>query len=83
MELTAASALTGFTADGAALGAVILGAVVGGAYPDVPTTCARMVRHGEVTEPSVENHAAYAKYVEQYRSLYPLLAPQFDALVQI
>ncbi len=68
---------------GAALGAAILGAVAGGAYPDVPVACAHMVRNGEVTVPSVENHTAHAQYVAAYRALYRSLSSDFAALANL
>ncbi len=61
-------------------GAAILGAVAGGAYPDVPTACAHMVSHGALTASCAENHAAYTAFVERYRSLYRALAADFAAL---
>lgn len=65
---------------GASLGAAILGGVAGGAYRDVPSACAAVIKGGAVSTPDASHHFAYAAYLTQYRSLYSTLAPQFKTL---
>ncbi len=64
---------------GAAYGAGLLAAVGAGIFPDVPTA-ARVVREVEVTTPSTETAPAYRAAYGEYRALYPLLKPRFEAL---
>ncbi|MBE6558729.1 MAG: xylulokinase [Ruminococcaceae bacterium] len=65
---------------GASLGAAILGGVAGGAYPDVPSACARVIKGGSVTTPDKDRHEAYAKFFSLYRDLYASLADDYKKL---
>ena len=65
---------------GASLGAAILGGVAGGAYPDVQTACARVIKGSKVTSPDAQRHNAYAPYVALYRDLYISLADNYKKL---
>lgn len=56
-----------------ALGSAIMGAVVGGAYPDMPTASDNMVEMVDRIEPNLENHRKYKYYVDMYEKLYPMM----------
>lgn len=65
---------------GASLGAAILGGVAGGAYADVQSACARVIKGGKVTVPDNERHKTYAKFCSLYRDLYASLADDYKKL---
>ena len=65
---------------GASLGAAILGGVAGGAYPDVQTACARVIKGSTVTFPHAQRHNAYVPYMALYRDLYTSLADNYKKL---
>jgi xylulokinase len=68
------------TTEGAAFGAAILAAVGVGAWPDVPSACAHMVRKVEVIQPDAVGMADYARLYPSFSGLYPALRPTFAAL---
>ncbi len=68
------------TTEGAAFGAAILAAVGAGAYPDVPTACAQMVRQVDEIQPQPEGVAAYERLYPAFRELYPALIETYAAL---
>jgi ribulokinase len=55
------------------LGAAILAAVGAGAYPDIDSACAAMVRTARVIEPNMDAHAAYAPVYARYQAAYGAL----------
>ena len=59
--------------DAAAFGAALLGGVVAGVWPDVPSAVAATVRPGEVIEPVEEWIEPYRAARERFRALYPAL----------
>ncbi len=61
------------TTEGAAFGAAILGAVGVGAFPDVPTACAQMIRPELRIEPEADRVALYERLYATYRTMYPAL----------
>ena len=63
--------------EGPAFGAAILGAVGAGAFPDVATACAAMVKTGEGEAPDAELTLAYRKLYESFQKLYPALRPLY------
>lgn len=65
---------------GASLGAAILGGVAGGAYPDVQTACAGIIREEYVTCPDRDRHQTYGGYVALYRALYEALKIPYETL---
>jgi len=64
------------TAEGAAFGAALLGAVAAGWYPTVDAATAALVRATPRAEPGPDRER-YAAAHEVYRGLYPVLAPTF------
>ncbi len=68
------------TTEGAAFGAAILAAVGAGAYPDVPTATAAMVRKVDQTDPNPDAVKQYEELYPAYRELYPALKGSFHAL---
>ena len=48
----------------------ILGSVAVGAYKDIPSAAAELVRRDKVFYPNEERHEAYAKTFEQYQRMY-------------
>lgn len=68
---------------GACLGAAILGAVAGGAYPDVQTACKKVIKYGEVTSPDADRHEAYMGYSRIYKDIYTSLEKNYDALANL
>jgi xylulokinase len=70
------------TTEGAAFGAAILAAVGSGAWPDVPTACAQMVRKVDQIDPNTVDAAEYERLYPTFQSLYSALAPTFTALAQ-
>jgi xylulokinase len=73
--------ITEHTAEGAAYGAAVLAATAVGAFPDVPSACASVIRTTGSTSPgpaSADYEAAYPLY----RALYPALHPTFSAVAE-
>lgn len=68
------------TSEGGAFGAAILAAVGVGAWPDVPSACAQMVRREETIQPETPGVTSYNRLYPAFRDLYPALKPTFDAL---
>jgi xylulokinase len=68
------------TSEGAAFGAAILAAVGAGAYPDVPTACAQMVRRDDTIQPDAAGAADYARLYPTFQGLYPALKNTFSTL---
>jgi xylulokinase len=68
------------TTEGAAFGAAILGAVGVGAWPDVPTACADLVRKVDEIEPQADGVATYERLYLVFRRLYPALRETYAAL---
>lgn len=65
---------------GASLGAAILGGVAGGAYPDIQSACARVIKDGNVTMPDGDHHETYTRFFALYRDLYASLADDYKKL---
>lgn len=55
------------------LGAAILAAVGAGAYPDIDTACAAMVRTARVIKPDMDAHAAYDPIFSRYQAAFGAL----------
>jgi xylulokinase len=70
------------TNEGAAFGAAILASVGVGAWPDVPTACAQMIRKVDQINPEVAGVAAYERLYPTFQGLYPALKQSFAALAQ-
>jgi xylulokinase len=70
------------TAEGAAYGAAVLAATGAGAFADVPSACAEIIKVTGRTAPGPAV-AAYAKMYPLYRELYPALRPNFNAVARI
>ncbi len=68
------------TTEGAAFGAAILAAVGGGAWPDVPSACAAMIRKVDETQPDDEGAAIYDSLYPAFRGVYPALEQTYAAL---
>lgn len=68
------------TNEGAAFGAAILAAVGAGAYPDVPSACAQMVRKVDIFTPNAEGAADYTRLYPIFQGVYPALKGTFNAL---
>ncbi|MDX2161010.1 MAG: xylulokinase [bacterium] len=68
------------TTEGAAFGAAILAAVGAGAYADVPTACAAMVRRVETSTPDAENSAQYEQLYQVFQQAYPAIRTMSHAL---
>ena len=68
------------TTEGAAYGAAILAAVGAGAYPDVPTATAAMVRKVDQTYPNPAAVKDYEALYPVYQALYPALKDIYHAL---
>ncbi|MHB8629706.1 MAG: xylulokinase [Aggregatilineales bacterium] len=71
------------TTEGAAFGAAILGAVGIGAFPDVPTACAQMIRPELRIEPEADGVALYERLYGIYREVYPALQKLNVALADV
>ena len=69
--------------EGPALGAALLAAVGVGKFATVADACAAAVHVTGSTEPKPENVSEYNKYYPIFRSLYPALKPQFDAVSKL
>ena len=70
--------VTTTTSEGAAQGAATLAAVGAGWFEGVEEACRASVSLDERVDPSRPD--AYRERYQQYRSLYPVLAPTFHAL---
>jgi xylulokinase len=68
------------TTEGAAFGAAILAAVGAGAYPDVPSACAAMVRKVDETTPDPARVEPYQSLYAAFREVYPALKDTFTTL---
>lgn len=68
------------TSEGAAYGAAILAAVGAGAWADVPSACADLIRITGSTPPNAEAAERYEEFYPLYRDLYGALKPTFDGL---
>ncbi len=68
------------TTEGAAFGAAILAAVGAGAWPDVPSACAAMVRKVDFVHPDATGVADYQRLYPAFRDLYPALRQTFVSL---
>jgi xylulokinase len=68
------------TSEGGAFGAAILAAVGVGAYKDVPTACAQMVRKVDTTTPEAVGVADYARLYAIFSGVYPALRETYQAL---
>jgi len=58
--------------EGPCLGSAILGAVAGGAYPDINTAAENMTAIDYVVEPDAKRHEEYMYYFEKYKEFYAL-----------
>ena len=63
-----------------ALGAAILAGVGAGVYDSVEDACEKMISLNKPIYPDSESSAEYEKYYRIYRSLYPSLKEQYEAL---
>ncbi len=70
------------TTEGAAFGAAILASVGAGAWPDVPSACAQLVRKVDEIQPQPEGVAAYERLYPVFRGLYPSLCDSYAALAR-
>lgn len=70
------------TTEGAAFGAAILAAVGAGAYPDVPSACAAMVRKVDETTPDPAHVEHYQSLYATFGQVYPALKDTFTTLSQ-
>ncbi len=68
------------TTEGGALGAAILASVGAGAYADVPSACAQIVRRVDRITPDAEGVASYNRLYPIFRGVYPALRDTFTAL---
>jgi xylulokinase len=78
-DVLGVSVVTTSTAEGAAQGAAILGAVGSGWFPNVEDACSRLVTIRESVDPSHDSDAYTERYA-RYRELYPALSPTFHLL---
>ncbi len=70
------------TGESSAFGAAILAAVGWGAYADVPTACANMIRRETTIQPDAQGTADYERLYPSFRGLYPALKDTYAALAQ-
>ncbi len=70
------------TSEGGAFGAAILAAVGAGAWPDVPSACAHMVRKVDELHPEPAGIQDYERLYPAFRGLYPALRSSFAALTE-
>lgn len=70
------------TGESSAFGAAILAAVGAGAYPDVPTACANMVRRVHTVQPDSAAVSDYQRLYPAFQGLYPALKDTFAALAR-
>ena len=69
-----------YSEDAGAIGAAIVAGVQVGVWPSAEEA-ARLIQIRTVDEPQADASAAYQKYFEVYKGLYPALKPSFDRLV--
>jgi xylulokinase len=69
------------TTEGAAYGAALLAATGAGAFPDVASACAAVIRATGSTLPGPAG-AIYEELYPLYRDLYPALQPAFNAIAR-
>jgi xylulokinase len=82
-DVLGAELVTVNTTEGAAFGAALLAGVGAGLYGSVAEACQAMVAITGRTEPNAEATAAYQPYYERYRTLYPVLSSEFQALAAL
>jgi xylulokinase len=68
--------------EGAAYGAALLAGVGAGVFGDVADACQTAIQVTGRTEPGPDV-PVYADYYPRYRSLYPALAPEFEAMAEV
>ncbi len=68
------------TTEGAAFGAAILAGVGIGQFDSVPEACETMIKVTGLTEPVESRSPTYEEFYARYRALYPILAPEFEAI---
>ncbi|MGB3713098.1 MAG: xylulokinase [Candidatus Promineifilaceae bacterium] len=68
------------TTEGAAFGAAILAGVGLGQFGSVPEACETMIKITGLTEPDESKSPTYEEFYARYRALYPVLAPEFEAI---
>ena len=66
--------------EGPALGVALLAGVGTGLYSSIEEACSTVIKVSGQTPARPEAAAAYEKYYEVYRALYPALKPQFEAI---
>jgi xylulokinase len=66
--------------EGPALGVALLAGVGAGIYKTVEEACSTVVKTTGTTSVQPEHAAAYEKYYEVYRALYPALKGQFETI---
>jgi xylulokinase len=71
------------TTEGAAYGAAILAGVATGAWRDVESACAELIRIIDRVSPDPKREGLYRPIHEQYKELYPALKPSFDKMAQV
>ena len=67
-------------AEGPAFGAAILAGVGSGVFDSIQVAIDALVKVTSTTEPNPKSVARYEEYYQIFRSLYPALKPQFDAV---
>lgn len=68
--------------EGPALGVAILAGVGTGVYASVPEACRAVIKTNPPQNPVAENHAAYEKFYDVYRSLYGSLKADWKKLAE-
>ncbi|HET6445220.1 MAG TPA: xylulokinase [candidate division Zixibacteria bacterium] len=68
------------TTEGAAFGAAILAGVGSGMFNSVQDACERMIEITGTTDPDTSKFHRYDEFYARYRALYPILAPEFEAI---
>jgi xylulokinase len=63
--------------EGSAYGAAVLAMVGSGAFSSVEKACAAVIREAEIVDPQPAATSRYAETYENFRRLYPALAPLF------
>ncbi|MDL2301444.1 xylulokinase [Lachnospiraceae bacterium OttesenSCG-928-D06] len=66
--------------EGPALGGAMLAAVACGAYPDVETIAAKVVKVVDTVEPESELVEKYEKRYAQFKEIYPACKPLFEII---
>lgn len=70
------------TTEGAAYGTALLAGVGAGVYPNVQAACDSTIQITGHTSPTQATHA-YQDYYPHYRALYPVLAPEYQAMTEL